>query len=137
MIVVDCYIIHRNVFLMVSGMVVLEYLLHLRKSTRHLDEWPAIYCAHLNSLNIHVQADGRDITNICYTGSVVPTQITGFRRLDLPLIPFLSILNQPSSMGCYIDNAGNAVSMFYCGNAIPRISTNTSFQCWMSSHERL
>ena len=28
----------------------------------------------------------------------------------LPLKPFLSILNQPSSMGYYIDKVGNAVS---------------------------
>ena len=59
------------------------------------------------------------------------TYYTGARRLDsfsffafspvwrplryvhaiiLPLKPFLSILNQPSSMGYYIDKVGNAVS---------------------------
>ena len=33
-----------------------------------------------------------------------------FHAIILPLKPFLSILNQPSSMGYYIDKVGNAVS---------------------------
>ena len=71
----------------------------------------------------------------CYVLLHVITLATGARRLDsffffffffafspvwrplryvhaiiLPLKPFLSILNQPSSMGYYIDKVGNAVS---------------------------
>ena len=42
----------------------------------------------------------------------------------LPLKPFLSILNQPSSMGYYIDKVGNAVSQFNWGHGIPRISNS-------------
>ena len=45
--------------------------------------------------------------------------------ITLPLKPFLSILNQPSSMGgyyMYIHKAGNAMSKFYWCHGIPRIS---------------
>ena len=67
-------------------------------------------CTTVKSVKTHHRRSTTGLIFFFFAFSPVWRPLRYVHAIILPLKPFLSILNQPSSMGYYIDKVGNAVS---------------------------